>query len=310
MAITGYYSKPGASAAATQATAVVEPQAIPLSTAGLSSEISESTKRGAQLLNSLGCIGCHRVNGKGGVIGPELSPNVLRGKSPVWLTIQIRDPKAHYPNSIMPPFSSLSDQQINDLVDFLLTLAQGKEVPTGHAVAGPTPAPSSVPLPGPARVKVLGPQAPPGPASYIIGNADLGEYLFKQNCEQCHGVQGKDKVPNPGSTDGTVPPLNPIDPTLSDKKAQTFVSRIDPYIQHGSIPAGPNPVLHMLPFGDSKSLTQQMIANVEAYVLHLNGVDRAQLVHPGIQPRYFFWLVVIVFGCVLGGFCIWKGRAR
>ena len=52
----------------------------------------------------------------------------------------------------------------------------------------------------------------------------------------------------------------------------------------------------MLPFGDSESLTQQMIANVEAYVLHLNGVDRAQPVHPGIQPCSFFWLVVIVFG--------------
>jgi hypothetical protein len=64
----------------------------------------------------------------------------------------------------------------------------------------------------------------------------------------------------------------------------------------------------MLPFGDSKSLTQQMITNVEAYVLHLNGVDRAQLVHPGLHPHLFFWLVVIVFGLVLGGFSIWKGR--
>jgi mono/diheme cytochrome c family protein len=149
---------------------------------------------------------------------------------------------------------------------------------------------------------VAGPQAPPGPASYIIGNVDLGKYLFKQNCEQCHGVEGKDKVLNPGSTDGTVPPLNPIDPTLSNKNAQTFVNNIDPYIQHGSIPAGPNPVLNMLPFGDSKSLTQQMITNVEAYVLHLNGVDRAQLVHPGLQPHRFFWLVVLaVFAIIIGG---------
>jgi hypothetical protein len=51
-----------------------------------------------------------------------------------------------------------------------------------------------------------------------------------------------------------------------------------------------------------------MITNVEAYVLHLNGVDRAQLVYPGIQPHYFFWLMVIVFGLVLGGLWAWKGR--
>ena len=66
----------------------------------------------------------------------------------------------------------------------------------------------------------------------------------------------------------------------------------------------------MLPFGDDKTLTQQMIANVEAYVLHLNGVDRAQLVHPGLQPRYFFWVVVIGFGLVLFGFWIWAKPGR
>jgi len=66
----------------------------------------------------------------------------------------------------------------------------------------------------------------------------------------------------------------------------------------------------MLAFGDTESLTQQMITNVEAYVLRLNGVDRAQLVHPGTQPRLFFWLVFIVFGLALGGFWILKGRFK
>jgi mono/diheme cytochrome c family protein len=141
-----------------------------------------------------------------------------------------------------------------------------------------------------------------------MGNVDLGETIFKQNCASCHGPQGTDKVPNPGSSDGTVPPLNPIDPDLHNKDAKIFVNNIDPYLQHGSIPEGPHPVLHMLPFGDDGSLTQQMIANVEAYVLHLNGVDRAQPVHPGIQPHTFFWLIVIVFIIVLGGFWVWKGR--
>jgi hypothetical protein len=51
-----------------------------------------------------------------------------------------------------------------------------------------------------------------------------------------------------------------------------------------------------------------MIANVEAYVFHLNGVNRAELVHPGIEPRTFFWLMVIVFGLVSGILWVWKGR--
>jgi len=307
MAITGYYSKPAATTAFTQKVGAVETQTVSPSSASPSPQVSESAKQGAQLFNSLGCIGCHQVNGSGGVIGPELSPKVLAEKTRQWLITQIRDPRAHNPNSIMPPFPSLNDQQTNEVIDFLSTLAQGG-VLSGPAATGAAQVPSPKSAPVPARVNIAGPQAPPGPASYVIGNVDLGEYLFKQNCEQCHGPQGKDKVSNPGSSDGTVPPLNPISSKLFNKEARIFTDNIDRYIQHGSIPKGSNPVLYMLGFGDTKSLTQQMITNVEAYVLHLNGVDRAQLVYPGIQPHYFFWLMVIVLGLVLGGFWVWKGR--
>jgi mono/diheme cytochrome c family protein len=132
----------------------------------------------------------------------------------------------------------------------------------------------------------------------VIGNWELGESLFKSNCESCHGPEGTDKVPNPGSSDGTVPPLNPIDPELASQAAQTFAENIDRYLQHGSRPEGPNPALHMLPFGDSKSLSQAMISDLEAYVLHLNGVNRTQTVNPGIEPRFFFWLVVAAFATI------------
>lgn len=202
----------------------------------------------------------------------------------------------------MPAFSSATDQQVDDVADFLLSIAQGKKV-------SPSPVTKEVlPSTGPPRRAMTGPQGPPGAASFIIGNVEMGATIFSQSCTPCHGPQGTDKVPNPGSSDGTVPPLNPIDPTLFNKNAQIFTNSIDPYIQHGSRPEGPNPVLRMLPFGDSESLTQQMIANVEAYVLHLNTVDRAQPVHPGIQPHYFFWLVVTVFAIALGGFWVWKGK--
>jgi mono/diheme cytochrome c family protein len=253
-------------------------------------------------------MGCHRVGGKGGVIGPELSPEVLKGKSREWLIVQVRDPRAHHPGTIMPAFSSLSNQQINQVVDFLFALAQGTEIPVGTPVAEQTPVPSPASAAVPSRVKVMGPEGPPGLASYMIGNVELGEYLFRQNCEACHGPEGKGKVSNPGSSDGTVPPLNPIDPALFNKEVRIFTENIDRYIQHGSMPDGPNPVLHMLDFGDTKSLTQQMIANVEAYVLHLNSVDRAQLVHPGMEPRTFFWLVAILFGLVSGSLWIEMGR--
>ena len=79
----------------------------------------------------------------------------------------------------------------------------------------------------------------------------------------------------------------------------------------GLAPAGTDPAIRMPAFGDSNTLTQQEIANLEAYVLHLNGVDRAQLVTPGMQPRQFLLMVVVIFlvvVLVLGG--LWNKRSR
>ncbi len=86
---------------------------------------------------------------------------------------------------------------------------------------------------------------------------------------------------------------------------------IDIYIQHGSVPEGPAPALKMLPFGDSNALTQEEIANLEAYVLSLNKVDRAALIDPGMQPLSFFYLAAAIFAAValiLGG--IWNKKYR
>ena len=124
------------------------------------------------------------------------------------------------------------------------------------------------------RVPASGKQGPPGTAAGLIGNRLKGELLFARHCRVCHGPRGTDKVANPGSDDGTVPPLNPIDPDLADKKPSAFAAKIDRYIQHGSIPDGPNPVLFMPDWGDSKSLSQNEIASIEAYILLLNGVKR------------------------------------
>ncbi len=310
-AVIGYYSNPAASAPGTQAATPSAAQTVSPSPSDPAPQDLEGTKRGSQLVATLGCTACHQIGGKGGTIGPALTASLLKGKSRDWLTVQIRNPKAHHPQTIMPAFSSATNQQVNDIVDFLLSVAQGKSVAPERVAKRPS-APAA-PAEASQKTEAVpavssGPHGPPEAASFIIGSVELGATLFRQNCESCHGARGKDKVPNPGSADGTVPPLNPIDPALYNQKAQTFVNNIDPYIQHGSIPEGPNPALHMLPFGDSESLTQQMMANVEAYVLYLNGVDRAELVHPGVEPRLFFWLVVVVFGLVLAGFRIWKGR--
>ena len=52
-------------------------------------------------------------------------------------------------------------------------------------------------------------------------------------------------------------------------------------------------------FGDSHALTQAQIANIEAYVLSLNGVDRTQIDNPGIEPKEFFFMLVGILSAIL-----------
>jgi len=113
----------------------------------------------------------------------------------------------------------------------------------------------------------------PGPAATMTGDAKAGAQLFAMNCMPCHGDQGKGGVVNPGSDDGTVPPLNPIDPTIANKDTKTFAYNIDLFLQHGSTPDGKNPAIRMPAWGDDKMLSQKQIADLIAYVMSLNPVN-------------------------------------
>lgn len=283
--------------------AVVKPQAFP------------GAKKGEQLFNSEGCTACHRVNGAGGTLGPDLSQEGLKGRDRQWLRDQIRNPKSHFPTSIMPSFVKLTDDEVNDLIDYLLSLGAGSSGSPSSDVTGQERAQAagarSNDAAGPGPTPRVNPQKPaaghahvpaenlPGPAAYVIGDAVNGAVLFKQQCSSCHGPDGKDHVPNPGSIDGTVPPLNPIDPELFNAAPQIFAENIDKIIQHGSVPPGPSPAITMPAWGDTHSLTQQEIANIEAYIMSLNKVNRARLMHPGMEPKDFLILVVAVYAAVI-----------
>lgn len=135
----------------------------------------------------------------------------------------------------------------------------GTEVETAH------------PLPG-GGVDIARPSnaGGPGPAVDLQGNVDSGKQLFAQNCAYCHADEGKGGQPNPGTADGTVPALNPIDPTLVDADYKTFATNIDLFIEHGSVPEGPYPARIMPAWGDRGALTPQQIADLIAYIISLN----------------------------------------
>jgi ubiquinol-cytochrome c reductase cytochrome b subunit len=295
LTLVGAFSQPGTTQVSPPPAATPARQAIP-----------SSSQPGAQLLQSQGCTACHKVNGVGGTLGPDLSAEANRGRSRGWLATQIQNPKAHNPKSIMPAFTSLTHRQLNSLLDYLLSPGAkaapqpAKPAPFPQAKPEKRQKPSSSPSEAPPALPSANPPSThasssnkPGPAAAMIGSADRGADLYKEECASCHGPRGTDQVPNPGSEEGKVPPLSPIDRELFSSDPQIFAEKIDAIIQHGSVPAGPNPALKMAAFGDSNDLSPQQIANIEAYILRLNGVDRAQLVNPGMAPRTFFLLIAL-----------------
>jgi mono/diheme cytochrome c family protein len=110
----------------------------------------------------------------------------------------------------------------------------------------------------------------PGEAVTLTGDPIKGAEIFNAKCISCHNAEGKGGIANPGSEDGTVPPLNPIDSTLSSQDYKTFATNVDLFIEHGSTPEGENPPLKMPAVGDDKRLTPQQIADVIAYIIGLN----------------------------------------
>lgn len=110
----------------------------------------------------------------------------------------------------------------------------------------------------------------PGNALTLSGDSAAGQKVYVDYCEICHGPDGTDNVPNPGSDDETVPPVNPIDPTIMSADYATYAYNLDLFIQNGSDPEGPNAAFQMPAWGQLGLITQQQIADVIAYIISLN----------------------------------------
>lgn len=76
---------------------------------------------GKELLKKQECLNCHSIRGQGGSQGPDLAQVGLR-RSEEWLTNFIYDPSELFPESPMPRLDWKSEQEVRDVVAFLLTL--------------------------------------------------------------------------------------------------------------------------------------------------------------------------------------------
>ena len=104
-----------------------------------------------------------------------------------------------------------------------------------------------------------------------------GVALFEANCAKCHtgnglGREAKKLLLARDITGRTATQINAQFTTTPN------LSMIETFVVNGRL-----------------TLTQQEIANLEAYIMGLNGVDRGQLISPGMDPKHFFITVAAAY---------------
>ena len=121
--------------------------------------------KAGKLMTDLACFSCHRINGHGGDMAPDLTwegSSVQRA----WLVEFLTNPNTLRPSLIrrMPRFN-LTDGEANELADYIMTVYQSPAVDR-----------DSMPLSG-----------------YPQGQVELGKELFygKYACQGCHIVDSK-----------------------------------------------------------------------------------------------------------------------
>jgi mono/diheme cytochrome c family protein len=122
---------------------------------------------GRRLFEEKGCIGCHAVGGKGGIVGPALD-EVGKRHDPQWIAAHFRNPVAVSPGSVMPQFN-FNEQEVRALTEFLLSLSDTN-------IVGFMKVPS------------------------LMTPIDRGRSVYRKfGCAGCHGPEGKGGVPNPNA---------------------------------------------------------------------------------------------------------------
>ena len=76
---------------------------------------------GAKLFKELPCQSCHRMEGKGGASGPDLTHEARRHAGINWQIEHLKNPQKMKPDSGMPPFDYLSASQLKALAAYLAT---------------------------------------------------------------------------------------------------------------------------------------------------------------------------------------------
>ena len=120
---------------------------------------------GRRLFETHGCRGCHKLNGVGGSLGPDLTEEGANKRNPEWLEGHFLKPSSVSPNSAMPDFK-FTREQARALTYYMLSLTS-EQMGAYYA------------------------------SVHLIPSPEYGKQLFtEKNCISCHTIGGV------GSKDG------------------------------------------------------------------------------------------------------------
>lgn len=188
---------------------------------------AEHLSAGRVLFADLGCVGCHRVAGRGLDIGPDLSMVASKdftGDGRIdsndwqWNIEHLLDPRSKTPTSIMPKLG-LSRDQATALVVYLYSLT-GRAIPSAYR---------------PAR----------RPEIVASTRVEAGRRVFVEyGCGGCHGHNGEGGLANPNSASGgRVPALSKV---KEGYWREALIKKISEGVRtEKANPAGPAPPLNM-----------------------------------------------------------------
>jgi mono/diheme cytochrome c family protein len=79
-------------------------------------------ENGKKLYASNSCNGCHKINGQGGAVGPDLSHAGRLNAGLNWQVEHLKDPQKFKPNSTMPPYAQLKPDELKALAEYMVSL--------------------------------------------------------------------------------------------------------------------------------------------------------------------------------------------
>lgn len=138
------------------------------------------SKAESLLRDHLPCLGCHKLKGEGGTVGPDLT-TVRERRSSAYIAAMVADPQRVVPGSAMP--RTRMPESTRELI-------------TRYLAAQPGAAPENAPI-----------TASPPPAAAAVDGATL----YAKWCAACHGSTGRGDGPNAANL-----PVKPADHTSRD----------------------------------------------------------------------------------------------